>query len=645
MAGIVLGSNISALTAIRRVAEATDLSLRNMERLSSGQRINRASDDAAGLAIASSLNANARVFGQALRNINDGLSLLNIAEGTLGSLSDVVIRMRELSQQAANGSLSAAQRKSLDSEAQILAGEYFRISRGARFNGLGLFDGSLANGLRIQAGFQLDGSIQSTLGGSLGTGTFAGNTTYLASPGYGGYSEGIALGDINNDGKVDMVSAGRDGTSGLIAIQLGNGNGTFGAAISYTAESNRTYGVTLRDIDEDGILDVASVGIGDDNLAYTTVRLGNGDGTFADAVSYQSGTDLRVVRFADLDGDGILDMASGGQNGGAAIITIRRGLGNGDFGSATTYTPQAGIITDLRLQDINSDGKVDLLTTGYDGGTGRATVNFGLGNGAFSTSTFQYVAESQLSHAMTLGDVNSDGILDLITAGSGDDNIGYATIRLGSSNGTFGAATSYQMHGSEAYSIQFADVNGDGHGDLVSGGIGAGQGYTAVRLGSGNGTFANVTTYQVRTSSVTSVAVADVNGDGVLDILSNGNNGGQGVNGVQLGQTRDGINPLLSFSLLTKADALQSMQLFNTALDNLSKQRGVIGAFQSRLMTAYSNMTSMRENSMAAASRITDIDLAAEAAQRVRLSILSQVSASVLAQANQAPALALLLLT
>ena len=100
---ISLGSNISSLQAQRRLSDATGTLSKIFEQLSSGLRINRASDDAAGLAIAQDLNSTTRVYSKAILNANDGQSILSIADSTLDNLSSVVMRIRELSEQSANG--------------------------------------------------------------------------------------------------------------------------------------------------------------------------------------------------------------------------------------------------------------------------------------------------------------------------------------------------------------------------------------------------------------------------------------------------------------------------------------------------------------------------------------------------------------
>ena len=110
---VTIGSNIASLQSQRRLAIATEQLGKTYEKLSSGQRINRASDDAAGLAIADSLRAQQRIATVGIRNANDGISTIGIADAALGQIGNVLSRLAELSEQSANGVFSVVQRLSL----------------------------------------------------------------------------------------------------------------------------------------------------------------------------------------------------------------------------------------------------------------------------------------------------------------------------------------------------------------------------------------------------------------------------------------------------------------------------------------------------------------------------------------------------
>ncbi len=220
---LTINTNIASLGAQRQLGKSTEQLSSAYERLSSGQRINKASDDAAGLAIADSLHAKTKIYTQGIRNINDGVSLTNIAEGALKSLSDIVIRQKELAEQAANGVYSTQQRLALDKESDALTKEYNRIIQSTTFNGQKILDGT-EDSVRIQHG---EGVVESTvvalgdaIGVKAGDGTFGAQATYAT--GTSPYS--VAVGDFNGDGFSDVVSA--DLNSDQLSIRLGSSDGS-----------------------------------------------------------------------------------------------------------------------------------------------------------------------------------------------------------------------------------------------------------------------------------------------------------------------------------------------------------------------------------------------------------------------------------
>lgn len=156
-----INTNISSLNAQRQLANTTSALNKTMERLSSGLRINRAGDDAAGLAISENFKADIRALEQSSRNAGDGISMVQIAEGSLDEVSSILIRLRQLAQESATETLGATERGYLDTEYQTLLTEITRISDSAQFNGTNLLDGSAATlsvqvGLGTGAGDQID---------------------------------------------------------------------------------------------------------------------------------------------------------------------------------------------------------------------------------------------------------------------------------------------------------------------------------------------------------------------------------------------------------------------------------------------------------------------------------------------------------
>lgn len=164
---LTINTNIAALNAQRRLGSSTGALRQSFERLSSGLRIVRARDDAAGLAIADALRADARIASVAIRNANDGISLISITDGALDQMSSVLTRMAELAEQAANGTLGAPQRSALNQEFQLLGSEIQRISETTVFNDLPLLSGSAT--VSLQVGFDSSANSQITYTGVIGT--------------------------------------------------------------------------------------------------------------------------------------------------------------------------------------------------------------------------------------------------------------------------------------------------------------------------------------------------------------------------------------------------------------------------------------------------------------------------------------------
>ena len=164
---ITVGLNIASLQAQRRLGSSTEALGSVFEKLSSGQRINKASDDAAGLAIADALRADQRVATVAIRNANDGISTIAIADSALGQISGVLTRLAELAEQSANGVFSVVQRSALSNEFVALSSEIERIAVTTEFNGVKLLSGGAT--VSLQVGFDSGSTAQITYSGVQGT--------------------------------------------------------------------------------------------------------------------------------------------------------------------------------------------------------------------------------------------------------------------------------------------------------------------------------------------------------------------------------------------------------------------------------------------------------------------------------------------
>ena len=225
---ITLGSNIASLKAQRTLGVSTDSLSKTYERLSSGYRINRASDDAAGLAIADSLKADQRIATVAVRNANDGISTIAIADAALGQIGNVLARLAELAEQSANGVYSTSQRSALANEFVALGSEIERIAVTTKFNGVALLSGS--SSITLQVGFNSQSTSQITLNGVQGT---------LAALGLATTNTSALSYSLNDASPTDAQSAARlalDAISGAIS-SLAQQRGTLGATESRLAVS------------------------------------------------------------------------------------------------------------------------------------------------------------------------------------------------------------------------------------------------------------------------------------------------------------------------------------------------------------------------------------------------------------------------
>ncbi len=631
LVAITLGQNIASLTAQRGLNASSSALQDTFVRLSSGLRINRASDDAAGLAIAVGLKTDSIISSQAVRNISDGISALSIADGAIGELTEITIRIKELATEAANGSLSSKQRIALDAEAQALASEYSRIVSSSSFNGRAMIDGTFV-GVGIQAGDSSSDQIALSISavpliGPAGTGdgtlqSYVSFTTSASRP-----ATDAELADLNGDGLLDMVTT--DNGSTLLSIQLGNTDGSFKAGSTYNS-TGTPQGLALADFDKDGKIDMVYGAAG----GKVMFRKGGGDGTFGIEISFNVNATPTDIEYWDLNNDGNLDLVEG--SSGGTYVGVMLGNGNGTFKTEVTY----GGVAEIELADVNGDGRKDLLS---HSAAGDLLVSFGNSNGSFAAGTL-YSDPYGNVYGIVARDFNGDGAIDI--AENGIAASAEVMVFLNNGNGTFKSAVSYATFGFIGGDVASEDLNNDGFNDLIA--------YSddnistvkvSVLLGNGNGTFKAKTDYTIAGAigAQTNLSIAKLGTDNVFDIVNVSQQ--SSTYSVLYGNSSTPILAgAIGVNLLTQTSALASMTTATSTIAALSVAAGSVGAQSSRLETAFSVVSSQALSLNEAYSRIMDADVAAEVAQMIRLKILQQAGAAVLAQANQAPALALQLL-
>jgi hypothetical protein len=343
-----------------------------------------------------------------------------------------------------------------------------------------------------------------------------GDGTFRAPVGYEAGSGPVVVGDLNGDGKLDLAVVKYKCLQtpcgpGSVSILLGNGDGTFQTHVDY-ATGTQPKSVRVADFNGDRKLDLAVVNFGDNTVS---ILLGRGDGTFEPHVDYAAGSYPSAVATGDLNGDGKVDLAA--VNSADNTVSILLGNGDGTFKAHVDYP--AGATFGRRgwgvtPGDFNGDGKLDLAVGSYCSNcntSASVSILLGKGDGTFPTHVEHSSGGPYGAGAVTTGDFNRDGKLDLVFPNTFE---GTFSILLGRGDGTFQHRASYAA-GLYPKSVATADFNGDGKLDLAV--TNDGSHTVSILLGNGNGTFQTHIDYATG-SGPHQVAIGDFNGDGNLDL-------------------------------------------------------------------------------------------------------------------------------
>lgn len=319
----------------------------------------------------------------------------------------------------------------------------------------------------------------------------------------------IAVADINKDGNLDLVTSDR--SSDQVSVLLGDGNGSFGAATSFTvgaSNNDDANNVAIADVNRDGNLDIVAANRFENTIS---LLLGDGTGNFGSATNFAVGTGPVDLVVKDFDSDGNLDLAT--VNRDAGNVSVLLGDGAGSFSNATgnPFSVSGVNPQEIDFGDFNRDGNLDLaVANSFQGGTSPdVSVLFGNGDGTFGPAQDFSVGGNQA--AIAVADFNIDGNLDIAVALNSNNTV---AVLLGDGVGNFGQATEFAV-GNLAQAIAIADANGDGFLDLAT--SNRTDDTVSLLLGDGTGNFGSAIALTVGDDPF-ALAFADFNKDGQADL-------------------------------------------------------------------------------------------------------------------------------
>lgn len=346
----VINTNVKALGAQQAIKENNRALTTAMERLSSGKRINTAKDDAAGLAISTRMEAQTRGLNMAIRNANDGISLLQTGEGAMGEVINILQRMRELSVQAVNGTLNASDRTALNDEVSQLKTEIDRIATTTEFNNQKILDGSYSN-KKLQIGDKAYQSMDINIGSvatkdlGMSGASFSNNT--LVSTRVGTLAD-FSEGDIQINGQdlaaFDADNAYTGGLQGLIDNINSNVDNVVASAFNIVVAKNIGTGITT-----EGQLTI-KVGVLGGTGSATTYSISKSDSMqeLVDNINSQAGA--QVTASINDDGKLVIDSATG------ATLSISDKSATSGYETASGFQGQ---ITTTAFASFNGFLKLD----------------------------------------------------------------------------------------------------------------------------------------------------------------------------------------------------------------------------------------------------------------------------------------------
>ena len=566
--------NIMAMNAYRNYNTNTSALSKNLEKLSSGYKINRAGDDAAGLAISEKMRAQITGLNAAQKNVKDGISLVKTGEGAMQEIQDMLNRMDYLATQSANGTYDdPVDRANLQKEVEALKSEINRIADSANFNGINLLDGSLEDGATISPSLGLP-----SVGSIVGV-----NTVLHVEP-----SSDTAGSEFQIDlGNLAVASAS---VAGDIKITVTIGKNTYEIDASAGMSTAAIASAVKAAIIEKGFVDASGKSWTVASDATTAATLG---------IAVTSGTIKFTQAKAPTKKDEVVDIPASVKVSisGSTWATRDNNVSTGqDYNAAITAQKHVGLSDGERLASTYFQLTKNMVQPG-------ATLR--IGDETYTFTDNKAYKDNYSKGMIYVGD------LDLATA----EGMKIAAMRL---------TKVAESTGNDYFTVGF-----DGNHVTIREKAGA----ITYDSQTGKGSPYDLTTLEGFKSALSANA-----GSGQALTLQIGDTADSyNQLKVSIGDMHTAAMGIEDVDISSQAGAQAAIQTIRNAINYVSGVRGDLGAVQNRLEHTQNNLSVMAENIQDAESTIRDTDVAEEMMSYVKNNILVQSAQAMLAQANQVP--------
>ena len=578
---LVISTNVASINAQRQLMNSGNALDRATERLSSGNRINSAKDDAAGLAIGNRMTSQVRGLDRAISNANDGVSMIQTAEGALQESTNILQRMRELSVQSANGIYNDADRQTLNAEVQQLKSELARMAQPTSFNGRALLDGSLGT-TSLQVGALQNQTIDVKIG-SFSTNSLGGSAG-------------------------DVVGESATGLAALNAFTAADADTTLyvnDVALSSLADADA--GATLNE-------KLASINADLDGKGATASALVSSQGNSIGSGVLIAGTDTLTLAVVDGDGNSQSYVISGTNNMGELVDKI-----NNTTGISASLSEDGNLV-------LSQESVVSITVTG----SGTAALDAAGFDGAETDGNFRLTFTDTSSDGRG---VKIEGADDAAASAAMMTNVAALGLDISDDQGNLQGATITNFA---------ADLN---KGDLVINGVeigavdaGADAGEKRDNLIEAINKVSSLTgVIAFAGDAADSIALGSTTGDLSVKYGDNAAATMYAETGIQERNSASGAGSVAGINISTAAGAQKAIGIIDDAIDQVSATRADLGAVNNRLDFTVSNLANISEITSAARSRINDADFAQETANLSRSQVLQQAATAMLAQSNARP--------